>query len=147
RFSQAIERMNVRRLPRSTISVAVGARIPRSVRLYSVPADVIAVYPEFRSYNFVLVEDEIVIIDPRSYTVVSVLPISGREAIASSSSREGIASSRQFTVNGRPYCFYFDGWNGAGWYRCGFASRTGAGWGGVYGWSNWVYAPAERRFG
>jgi hypothetical protein len=48
---------------------------------------------------------------------------------------------------GHRYCFYFDGWHGAGWYRCGWAWRRGFGWGGVYGWNNWEYGPAARRFG
>jgi hypothetical protein len=37
-----------------------------------------------------------------------------------------------YVVRGRRYCFYFDGWHGPGWYRCGFAWRQGLGWGGVY---------------
>lgn len=49
--------------------------------------------------------------------------------------------------HGRPFCFYFDGWHGAGWYRCGWAWRRGLGWGGVYGWNDWEYGPAARRFG
>jgi hypothetical protein len=32
------------------------------------------------------------------------------------------------------YCFYFNGWQGPGWYRCGFAWRRNLGWGGEYGW-------------
>src|SRR5262245_39691847 len=52
-----------------------------------------------------------------------------------------------YIVEGRRYCFYFEGWKGPGWYRCGYAWRRGLGWGGVYGWRNWNYAPAERRYG
>ena len=52
-----------------------------------------------------------------------------------------------YVVRGQRYCFYFDGWHGAGWYRCGFAWRRGFGWGGVYGWRGWEYGPAARRFG
>src|SRR5215475_11002989 len=48
---------------------------------------------------------------------------------------------------GHRYCFYFNGWHGPGWYRCGFAFRRGLGWGGVYGWNDWSYAPYEPRFG
>src|SRR5262245_39395276 len=54
---------------------------------------------------------------------------------------------RVYVHEGHRYCFYFNGWHGPGWYRCGFAFRRGLGWGGVYGWNSWGYGPAERRFG
>jgi hypothetical protein len=38
---------------------------------------------------------------------------------------------------GQSYCWYDDGWNGAGWYQCGYAKRRGYGWGGPYGWHGW----------
>jgi hypothetical protein len=52
---------------------------------------------------------------------------------------------RVYVHEGRRYCFYFEGWHGPGWYRCGFAWRRGIGWGGVYGWNSWTYGPWERR--
>src|SRR5204863_7517307 len=52
-----------------------------------------------------------------------------------------------YVHEGQRYCFYFNGWHGAGWYRCGFAFRRGLGWGGGYGWNQWSYGPYERRFG
>src|SRR5262245_3600320 len=52
---------------------------------------------------------------------------------------------RVYVHAGQRYCFYFDGWHGPGWYRCGFAWRRGLGWGGVYGWNSWTYGPWERR--
>jgi hypothetical protein len=30
------------------------------------------------------------------------------------------------------WCFYVDGWNGPGFYRCGFRHRRGEGWHGKY---------------
>jgi hypothetical protein len=53
---------------------------------------------------------------------------------------------RVYVHEGHRYCFYFNGWHGPGWYRCGFALRRGFGWGGVYGWNDWSYGPYERRF-
>ena len=44
-----------------------------------------------------------------------------------------VENAQVFVYRGRAYCFYLDGWNGPGWYRCGFAWRRGIGWGGVYG--------------
>lgn len=58
-----------------------------------------------------------------------------------------IQKAAVYIVEGRSYCFYFDGWHGAGWYRCGFAHRRNLGWGGEYGWQGWNYGPAEKRYG
>jgi hypothetical protein len=54
---------------------------------------------------------------------------------------------RVYVHEGHRYCFYVNGWHGAGWYRCGFAYRRGVGWGGEYGWNSWTYGPYERRHG
>jgi hypothetical protein len=58
-----------------------------------------------------------------------------------------IQKTAVFIVEGYRYCFYFDGWHGPGWYRCGFAWRRNLGWGGEYGWQSWTYGPAEQRYG
>lgn len=55
------------------VSVSVGTRVPANVRFYPVPVEVIAIYPEWRGYDYILVGDEIVIIDPRSHEIVAVL--------------------------------------------------------------------------
>jgi hypothetical protein len=43
----------------------------------------------------------------------------------------------QYEWGGQPYCWYFEGWRGPGWYRCGRPWRRGYGWGGGYGWRGW----------
>ena len=43
----------------------------------------------------------------------------------------------QFFFGGRQYCWYDDGWQGPGWYWCGYAWRSGFGWGGGEGWNGW----------
>ena len=48
--------------------------------------------------------------------------------------------------NGRRYCWYENGWNGAGWYVCGEASTRGSGYGGPIWWNNW-WAPGQRFVG
>jgi hypothetical protein len=55
----------------------------------------------------------------------------------------------QFFWGGRRYCWYPSGWQGPGWYQCGFAWRRGFGWGGPAGWHGWrhpgfVHRPAVR---
>jgi hypothetical protein len=55
------------------VSVSVGTRIPATVHLYPLPVEVINIYPEWRGYDYVLVGDEIVVIDPRSHEIVAIL--------------------------------------------------------------------------
>lgn len=40
-----------------------------------------------------------------------------------------------FLFGGRQYCWYDAGWQGPGWYWCGYQSRRGLGWGGGDGWN------------
>jgi hypothetical protein len=55
------------------VSVSVGTRIPTSVHLYPLPVEVIAVYPEWRGYDYILVGDQIVVIDPRTHEIVAIV--------------------------------------------------------------------------
>jgi hypothetical protein len=41
--------------------------------------------------------------------------------------------------SGQRYCWYDNGWNGAGWYVCGSAFLQGEGYGGPLGWSYWYF--------
>jgi hypothetical protein len=43
----------------------------------------------------------------------------------------------QFSYEGREYCWSDNGWNGPGWYWCGYESRQGFGYGGPEGWHDW----------
>ena len=43
----------------------------------------------------------------------------------------------QFRFEGRRHCWYNRGWNGPGWYWCGYHVRRGRGWGGTEGWNGW----------
>lgn len=55
-------------------NIAVGTRIPREgIELHALPSRVVTIYPEWRTYKYVLVRDEIVIINPDTYEIVAVL--------------------------------------------------------------------------
>jgi hypothetical protein len=43
---------------------------------------VVEIVPQYRGYDFVLVKDEIVIVEPSSYKIVAVMPYSGRSTAA-----------------------------------------------------------------
>ncbi len=60
------------------VSISIGATFPRSVRLAPLPASIIAVVPHYRDFRYVVVEEEIVIVHPRTFRVVEVIPLQGR---------------------------------------------------------------------
>jgi hypothetical protein len=64
---QKVERVNL------NVSVSVGTRIPASVHVHQLPQQVIVIYPEWRGYDYILVGEQIVIIDPRTHEIVAVL--------------------------------------------------------------------------
>jgi hypothetical protein len=82
RISQSVTRLNVHPLNSANFSLSVGTAVPRDVRLQPLPAEVVEVVPQYRGYNFVLVKDEIVIVEPSSYKIVAVLPYSDRSTAA-----------------------------------------------------------------
>ncbi|MCG2632584.1 DUF1236 domain-containing protein [Bradyrhizobium sp. WYCCWR 13023] len=78
RITASISHLNVQPLTNVNFSLSVGTVVPRDVRLQPLPAEVIEIVPQYRGYNFVLVKDEIVIVEPSTYKIVTVLPYSGR---------------------------------------------------------------------
>ncbi|MGA7003309.1 MAG: DUF1236 domain-containing protein [Pseudolabrys sp.] len=65
--SQKVERVNL------NVSVSVGTRIPTSVRVHTLPQEVIVIYPEWRGYDYILVGEQIVIISPRTHEIVAII--------------------------------------------------------------------------
>jgi Protein of unknown function (DUF1236) len=55
-------------------AISVGTRVPHErISLRPLPTEVITVYPEWRGYEFFLVHDEIIVVDPNTYEIVAVL--------------------------------------------------------------------------
>jgi len=65
--------VNRDRITRVHFTRRIGTRIPRSVRLFAVPAAVLAIFPYYRDYRYVVEEDTICIVDPETYEIVDVL--------------------------------------------------------------------------
>ena len=54
-------------------SISVGTRVPREVSLPSASGRIVTIYPEWRGYEFFLVRDQIMVVDPRTLEIVAVL--------------------------------------------------------------------------
>ena len=55
-------------------SLEIGIRVPRTVRLVRVPTSIIEIEPRWRGFEYFLVADEIVIVDPQTLEIVAVIP-------------------------------------------------------------------------
>ncbi|WP_245293420.1 DUF1236 domain-containing protein, partial [Methylobacterium sp. CCH5-D2] len=73
-FRQSITRVGVSRVSNVNFSLNVGTAIPRSVTLHRLPPAIISLVPAYEGYSFILVRDDIVIIDPDTYEIVDVIP-------------------------------------------------------------------------
>lgn len=75
-ITSVIREQHVQPVTNVNFSISVGTRIPRGhISLHPVPRQVVEIYPEWRGYEFILVRDEIVIVDPNTYEIVAVLNV------------------------------------------------------------------------
>ncbi|MBI2715053.1 MAG: DUF1236 domain-containing protein [Rhizobiales bacterium] len=99
RLNQVVAKLDVRPITNVNFSIAVGTAVPRTVTLHPVPAAIVEIIPQYRGYDFFVVRDEIVIVEPSSHTIVDVIERSGgSRAQATSSERKLNLSSQQKEV-------------------------------------------------
>jgi hypothetical protein len=65
-----VDRVNV------DFNVSIGAVVPRTIRGRPLPVEIVEVVPEYRGYDYIVLADgRIVIIDPATYEVVTILSV------------------------------------------------------------------------
>ena len=58
------------------VSVNVGVALPRSVHLYPVPEDIVLIVPDYRGYDYIMLDDNrVAIVDPETYEIVDIIEI------------------------------------------------------------------------
>jgi hypothetical protein len=74
KITTVIRSQHVESVKNVNFSISVGTRVPREgVHFYPVPTEVVTIYPEWRGYEFIEVNGQIIIIEPSSYEIVAVL--------------------------------------------------------------------------
>jgi hypothetical protein len=75
---------------------------------------------------------------------IGVMPAAAKAAVAGpalasrlAATGTGLVVKAQYIYGGQNYCWYLNGWQGPGWYWCGYAWEEGEGWGGGDGWNGW----------
>lgn len=56
-------------------SLNIGSPVPRNVHFVEVPPTLVEIHPQWRGYRYFVVDDEIVIVDPRTLKIVAVLEV------------------------------------------------------------------------
>ena len=74
RITTIIHDQHVAPVNNVNFAVSVGTRVPRDIGFHPLPSEIVSIYPEWRGYEFFLVRDEIVVVDPRTLEIVAVLP-------------------------------------------------------------------------
>ena len=65
---------NVARADNVNFNIRVGVAVPRTVHVAVLPPEVVTIVPEYRGFEYVLVGDQLLIIDPNTLEIVAILP-------------------------------------------------------------------------
>jgi hypothetical protein len=65
---------NVARADSVNFNIRVGVAVPRTVHVAVLPPEVVTIVPEYRGFEYVVVGDQLLIIDPNTLEIVAILP-------------------------------------------------------------------------
>jgi hypothetical protein len=73
KITTVIKSQNVRPVTNVNFSISIGTHVPRNVGFHPLPAEIVTIYPDWRGYEFFLVNDQIVVVNPRTLEIVAVI--------------------------------------------------------------------------
>jgi uncharacterized protein DUF1236 len=74
KFRETMRGEKVERLTNVAFLITVGEAVPRTVHRYRFPVSVMEYAPQYRDYEYILVGDEILVVDPRTMRIVAIIP-------------------------------------------------------------------------
>ena len=75
KITTVIKSQHVQPATNVNFSISVGARVPRNVGFHPLPAEIVTIYPEWRGYEFFLVNNQIIVVNPRTLEIVDVINV------------------------------------------------------------------------
>jgi hypothetical protein len=73
KITTVIRGQHIRPVTNVNFSISVGTRVPRDVEFHPLPTEIVTIYPDWRGYEFILVNDQIVVVDPQTFEIVAVI--------------------------------------------------------------------------
>jgi hypothetical protein len=83
RRDRSVSRQNI------DIQVSIGERLPPRARLQRLPPDIVRIAPQYRGYEYTVVEDRVYVVEPRTRRVIDVISESGPSTRTTSTFRSG----------------------------------------------------------
>jgi outer membrane biosynthesis protein TonB len=74
KFRDALKGEKAERLTRVPFSISIGDAVPTTVHFYRLPARIVEYAPQYRDFDYILVGDEILIVDPGTHLIVAMIP-------------------------------------------------------------------------
>ncbi len=75
KISTVIKEQNIRPVTNVNFAISVGTRVPREVSFHPLPVEIVNIYPDWRGYEMFLVNDQIIVVNPRTLEIVAVLDV------------------------------------------------------------------------
>ena len=72
-ISTTIKQQKVQEVTNVNFNISIGTRVPSSVRYNPLPSSIVAIYPEWRGYYFILVKGRYLILRPQTYEIVYII--------------------------------------------------------------------------
>jgi Protein of unknown function (DUF1236) len=73
KITTVIREQHIQPATHVNFSISVGTRVPRDVEFHPLPTELVTIYPDWRGYEFILVGDQIVVVNPRTLEIVAVI--------------------------------------------------------------------------
>lgn len=95
KLDRAVAKIDVKPVTSVNFSVSVGTAVPDTVTLHPVPSEIVTIIPQYRGYDFFLVKNEFVIVEPQSHKIVDVIERSGTHAEATTTTKSKVNLSKK----------------------------------------------------
>jgi len=73
KFRETLKGEKTERLTNVKFSISIGEEVPSSVRFHRLPARIVEYAPQYRDFDYILVGDDILIVDPATHRIVAVI--------------------------------------------------------------------------
>ncbi|MEO0671138.1 MAG: DUF1236 domain-containing protein [Pseudomonadota bacterium] len=79
RLAEHRKERKARRYDRANVTISIGSAIPTAWTYYELPPQIVEIEPVYRNYHYVVVEDDYVIVNPRTRKIVKVIRADGSD--------------------------------------------------------------------